>query len=237
MFHDPNELSELYGMSVIEVGDPSADHCVVIFHGFGADAFDLKPLGNVFGAKIPARWIFPNGLMEVPLGPGFVGRAWFPIDEAAHQRAAMLGQSVDYSHNYPPGMDQARASADVLVKGLRKDHKKLVIGGFSQGAMLSTDIALSNPGLVDGLMALSGTLLDEENWKKKAASLKGLPFFQSHGKKDLILPYDGAVGLEKLLVSAGLKGELLSFEGGHEIPHTVLVSIGIFLQKIFADQL
>ena len=53
---------------------------VVMFHGYGADAFDLASLADVIPAKKPLNYLFPQGPLEVPIGPGWTGRAWWPIN-------------------------------------------------------------------------------------------------------------------------------------------------------------
>src|SRR6185437_12531546 len=71
-----------YGkLDVVEV-ENGRELCVVLFHGFGADAHDLAPLSDV-SSQIKATWIFPNAGLQVPIAPGFMGRAWFHIDVAA----------------------------------------------------------------------------------------------------------------------------------------------------------
>ena len=63
------------------------------------------------------------------------------------------------------------------------------------------------------------------------------PFFQSHGKNDPILSYQGAKSLFELLKLCGHEGEFVSFDGAHEIPEKVLmkskdfinINLGFFL--------
>ncbi|MCB0351693.1 MAG: hypothetical protein KDD38_10955, partial [Bdellovibrionales bacterium] len=54
--------------------------CVVLFHGYGADASDLVPIYEVMGLSKDVTWVFPEAPMEVIIAPGFYGKAWFQID-------------------------------------------------------------------------------------------------------------------------------------------------------------
>ena len=62
--------------SNLENNSDSEPSTVIFFHGFGADAYDLKSLSEVLSTKNPSRWVFPQGILEVPIGPGWTGRAW-----------------------------------------------------------------------------------------------------------------------------------------------------------------
>ena len=52
---------------------------VILFHGYGADAYDLQTLSDVLRPKKPTDFLFPQGVLEVPIGPGWTGRAWWNI--------------------------------------------------------------------------------------------------------------------------------------------------------------
>src|SRR5690606_9874605 len=53
---------------------------VVCFHGYGADCNDLFSLGEMIRTQRTYNWLFPNGHLEVPIGPCWTGRAWWNID-------------------------------------------------------------------------------------------------------------------------------------------------------------
>lgn len=194
---------------------------VILLHGFGADASDLYPLADFLDPDEQYNFYFPEAPVEVPIGGGIMGRGWFPIS------VRDLETGIDFTRVRPPGMDASRDLVYDLVFNLNSD--KLVLGGFSQGAMVATEVAIENPGDVEGLVLLSGALLDQENWTKKAVSLKGKKFIQSHGVQDQVIPFKAAQGLYDMLKGAGLEGPLLAFNGGHEIPQPVLMKTKEFI--------
>ena len=108
----------------------------------------------------------------------------------------------------------------------------MILGGFSQGAVVATEMALQAKKNIAGLMILSGTLINEKAWSSLCTSKKGLPFFQSHGKSDPLLPYKRAERLESILEKGGLVGSLNGFSGGHEIPPATLEQMRSFLNSI-----
>jgi phospholipase/carboxylesterase len=194
---------------------------VILLHGFGADASDLFPLADVLDPDGGWNFYFPQAPLEVPIGPGWTGRAWFPIP------LRELEQGIDYSRARPPGIDDARQTVEDLIFDL--NSKSLILGGFSQGAMLAVETAVRNHQDVAGLILYSGALLDAENWAKRAVDLKGKPFIQSHGTADQVIPVSSGNKLFEMLKKAGLVGGLFAFQGGHEIPMPVLKKTVEFL--------
>ena len=76
---------------------------------------------------------------------------------------------------------------------------KVVLGGFSQGAMLACDTALREGPKLAGLVVLSGTLVAEAEWAALFPTLRGTPVFQSHGTFDPLLPFQAAAMLRDLI--------------------------------------
>ncbi|TGK49803.1 esterase [Leptospira bouyouniensis] len=232
MLDDENDLESLGPLKVLRVkGDPDAP-TVVLFHGYGASAFDLYPIHEVLVTDQKFNWVFPHGHLSIPLMPGYSGRAWFPIDMAALEEAIRKNDFRNFADKDPEGMDIARASAYLMLEALGVPWNQLILGGFSQGAMLATDITLRNEKTSKGLMILSGALVNESLWKELAPKKANLRFFQSHGEYDPILGYANAKKLEKLLRNSGLLGEFIAFSGGHEIPSPVVQGISRYLNSL-----
>lgn len=188
---------------------------VVLFHGFGADMADLAQLAQVVQTGRPCNWVFPNGHLEVDIGGGFTGRGWFPLRLAELQQKMASGEGVDFVNVAPPGMKRARENALAMLEALKRPLDRIVIGGFSQGAMLAIETTLALKENPAGVVILSGSLIDAENWKTKAPAHKGLRFFQSHGMYDQVLNIKPAQQLERLLTEAGWQGKLTPFHGAH----------------------
>jgi phospholipase/carboxylesterase len=194
---------------------------VILMHGFGADASDLESLKNYLPTEKKLNWLFPQGIMEVPIGPGWTGKAWWPIE--------MRVLDTDLSLLKPEGLLKARQELMQMIKALGVPWNKIFLGGFSQGAMLAADLYLNAPDTPAGLILLSGTLLNKEETKPLLAQRQGERFFQSHGELDTVLKIKGARQLESFLNQGGMKGGLISFPGGHEIPPQVLTKLTDYL--------
>ncbi|MBL8021453.1 MAG: esterase [Leptospirales bacterium] len=224
------ELTRIAELEAVRV-QGSGDTCIVLCHGFGANAFDLAPLSAHVKARPNTTWIFPQAPLEFAIGPGMSGRAWFPLVAEELARLVASGQKVTYSQVVPPGLASAREKLEGLIEALPFPRERISIGGFSQGAMMATDLFLRSTELFAGLIILSGTLICENDWKTLAAAKAGFQFFQSHGMYDPVLPFENAKRLEGLLREAGLSGEFVSFQGAHEIPEGVLKRMANYLMR------
>ena len=205
---------------------------LILFHGYGADAYDLRSLTEVLKSPRPTHYLFPQGVMEVPIGPGWTGRAWWNIDMAAIERAAAAGQTRDISEEKPEGLEKLRPRVMEMIAALKVPWNRIILGGFSQGAMLATDLFLRAPEAPKGLMILSGALLNKPEWKELAKNRAGSKFFMSHGNGDMVLGHRGAAQLETMLVNAGLKGSLMTFPGSHEIPMAAIQKANEYLKGL-----
>jgi len=224
------ERVELAGLTTRIVGPKDASLAVVLMHGFGAPGDDLVPLAGALG--VSARFVFPEAPLE--LG-GLYGdsRAWWLLDLAKLEAELRGGTPRDRRDEVPEGLPAARDHVSRLLDQVKTrlgvDEKRLVIGGFSQGAMLALDVALHRETPPAGIVMMSGTLLAESEWQPRMARLSGVPVFQSHGKHDMLLPYAIAETLRDKLRAAGAKLDWNAFVGGHEIPPGVLGALREFL--------
>jgi phospholipase/carboxylesterase len=207
---------------------------VVLLHGFGARGDDLASLHRVLDVPREVRFVFP----EAPLAPRELsahgGRAWWMIDTVALQQSAATGRFRDRSEQTPEGMAEAHAQVVALLDAVERElgarGDQIVLGGFSQGAMLSCDVALRTGRALAGLVLLSTTLLCRHEWQPRMAARQALPVFQSHGRSDPLLPIASATELRDLLRTAGCNVEWHEFNGGHELPMDVIQSLARFIR-------
>jgi phospholipase/carboxylesterase len=207
------------------VGPAEAATTCVLFHGFGAPGDDLVALAGEL--DVPVRFVFP----EAPLALGGLygdARAWWLLDLARLEDELRRGVPRDRRDEIPEGLPEARAHVMRLLDQLQARFSvaadQLVVGGFSQGAMLALDVALHRDAPPAGLVLMSGTLIAESAWQPRMASLAGVPVMLSHGRHDGLLPFSLAEVLRDRLIAAGARVDWQPFFGGHEIPATALAA-------------
>lgn len=212
----------------------NADHpdlpTVFILHGYGANGQDLVPVITYggFADKVQARWIFVQAPLVVPISPYDQGWAWFELNMEELFGWAQTQDLAALAGWQPPDIDTVTRRLSSLVGHEGAKSRKVVLGGFSQGAIVSLHAALS--GLkVEALVLLSCTWIHEAHWKDCLTKVKLPPVFQSHGRQDPILPFGAALKLNEELKKASIPVEFHPFGGGHEIPLHVLNSLQNFL--------
>lgn len=228
------ERSEIAGLTtriVDPAGPDAANLTVILLHGFGAPGDDLVDLARYL--ELPARFVFPEAPLELS---GMYGdaRAWWHLDLARLELELRSGSPHDRSAELPDGLPAARQQVSRLVDQLAArfatTDDRIVLGGFSQGAMLSLDVALHRDQRLAGIVLMSGTLIAESEWAPRMAKLAGVPVFQSHGRADALLPFSVAESLRDKMKTVGALVEWHPFVGGHEIPAGVLAELGTFLR-------
>jgi phospholipase/carboxylesterase len=217
---------------------------VVLLHGFGAPGTDLVPLWRQLDVPHGVRFAFPEGPLDLATvaGPGYFGaRAWWMIDIATLEAAMVSGAGrPDRSADVPEGLAAARekvvATLDALETELSVPAGQIVLGGFSQGAMLALDVALRTSRPLAGLVLMSGTLLAREEWVPAMVSRRGTPVLMSHGRSDPLLPFVTAERLRDLLSDAGLQVRWSAFNGGHTITEGVTEELARFIRDVLQIQ-
>jgi phospholipase/carboxylesterase len=196
------------GLRVHEVG--GGKRVLLLLHGWGARGDDLVPLAERI-AQPGLRIVLP----EAPRARKGGGRAWFDPRAGPATEAQVV---------------HARKMLIDLVEGLEEQgvpRRAIRVAGFSQGAIMSLDLALHAGGL-GGVGVLSGAPLPI--WKSYAG-LKGTPVLLAHGRSDGVLSFDGATRLRKALGKAGARVTWLPFDGGHRIPPGVVDALRSFARK------
>ncbi len=234
------------GLAAYVVQQPAQEPprlAVVLNHGYGAMGTDLVGLARPLLVADPALaekavLIFPAAPLDLAEHglPG--GRAWWHIDLDRLINRPTPELLLQFRRSCPVGLAECRELLLGLIDeagrqyGLAPDQ--FLLGGFSQGAMLATDVALRLPVAPAGLAILSGALINEQEWRPLALQRGPLTVLQSHGRYDSILPFPMAVALQELLQEARASVDFQPFAGDHEIPPPVLSRLAGMLGRLIA---
>ena len=197
---------------------------LVLLHGYGSSAEDWLQFENVLDVPNRGRMIFIQGLLRNPLSGS---RGWWRLDIEGH---IPPGQRwPDFSTANPGGIKMASR----LVRDyLRTVDGPIVLGGFSQGAMLSGEIAFQTDQQLVGLVMIGGTTVNEQAWVERFPGRRRLPVFIAHGRWDGVLPFAVAERFARKLEAAGLDVTWVPFDGGHDIPAAVIAGLNHWLQRL-----
>jgi phospholipase/carboxylesterase len=160
--------TELVSRRRESVGEPAG--ALVLLHGRGADEHDLFPLLDIFDPERRLLGITPGGPLRLPPG----GRHWYSLGGIP---------TPD-----PETFDATALLLAAFLDALPVPIDRVVLGGFSQGAVMSYAISLG-PGRPRpaGLIAMSGFLPRVDGWPLAPERLAGVPVAVAHGSLDPVI--------------------------------------------------
>jgi phospholipase/carboxylesterase len=177
-------------------GEPAGT--LVLLHGRGADEHDLYPLLDAVDPERRLRGLTPRGPLALPPG----GRHWYQLGGIPTPEPGTFWPSF--------------TTLAELLDGLQEP---LVLGGFSQGAVMSYALAFgrgvaSRPA---ALLPLSGFMPEIEGLDLDLNGLDGYPVAIAHGSLDPIIDVTWSRAACDALTAAGAD---VSY---HEapLPHTI----------------
>ncbi|MCY2976365.1 MAG: lysophospholipase [Planctomycetota bacterium] len=211
-----------------ESDDSENGEWLLLCHGFGASAEDLfglaEPLVSLFEQQSrKPLMVFPEAPIDMSDFGMEGGRAWWPLNMAKLLAMAQSNNFDSIRNEEPPGLDYARTSLldaiDAMTERFGLSTRNLILGGFSQGAMLAADIAirgLKTPP--QRLVLFSGAMICQTAWTANADALAETVVFQSHGLQDPVLPIQTGKWLGEFMAQHAKNATFHTFRGGHGIP-------------------
>ena len=180
-------------------GEPAG--ALVLLHGRGADERDLFPLLDALDPERRLLGIAPRGPLSLPPR----GAHWY----------ALGGIPTPDPATFRPTFEAASGWLDALLVPL----ERTVLGGFSQGAVMSWALGLGRgvgkrPA---GIVALSGFLPVVEGLELDLSRLDGFPIAIGHGTHDEIISVRFGREAKELVEPAG--ADVLYRE--YPLPHTI----------------
>ena len=179
---------------------------LLLLHGYGSNEQDLFSFAN----ELPDHYFVVSA--RAPFDLQYGSYAWYAIN-------------FDADENKFSDINQAKSSRDLVANFIDEllakypiKTEKVTLIGFSQGAILSYAIALSNPEKVQSIAAMSGYLNPEmltDNYLKN--NLSNLKCFVSHGSVDQVVPVDWGRKAKPFLENLGVSCEYKEYPIGHGI--------------------
>ena len=194
--------SKLYHTYRLSKNKSCKEPLIILLHGYGSNENDLFSFKDFFNENYN---IFS---LRAPLTIYDGMYAWYDI----------------YFENNVKSFDQAKAiissksiarEIKIICEEYNCDEKRVTVIGFSQGAILGYSLALSNPGLIKNLVALSGYVEEkiiEFNTKKIQTSI-----YISHGQNDDTIPFLESKKTLEILDKKGVFYEFNSFNQSHGV--------------------
>jgi phospholipase/carboxylesterase len=197
---------------------------LIVLHGYGSNEHDLFGLAPY----LDARFQIVSPRAPHMLMPG--GYAWFELgwtatdivinaEQAERSRALLIGFVGEALAAY--GGDPAR----------------VYLLGFSQGAIMSASVALTEPELVAGAVLMSGRVPGEiRPLIAPAERLAGKPFLVVHGIYDEVLPIQNGRASRAILSDLPVSLTYNEYPMAHEINAQCLDHVTAWLTARLDEQ-
>lgn len=206
-----------------EPDDPKPAGALILNHGRGADENDLydlldelDPQRRLLGVTTGGPWF------GIPPG----GRHWYVVERVGYPQAETFARSYE-------------ALADRLDTVLSErgiDWSRTVLGGFSQGTVMSYALALGTGRPVPaGLVAMSGFIPQVDGWEPELASRPGLRTYIHHGARDPVISVDFARSARETLRDGGIEPIYRETTAGHWLPPEILEELRGFVAEATAS--
>jgi phospholipase/carboxylesterase len=198
-------------------GDPQG--ALVLFHGRGTDEHDLFPLLDALDPERRLLGATPRGPLTLPPGGAhwyIVRRVGFPDQETFHATYPFLAGWVD-----------------ALLEAHGLTHERAVLGGFSQGAVMSYALSLGKgrprPAAI---LALSGFIPTVGGFDLDSEAAAGLPVAIGHGSHDPIIPVEFGREARERLEAAGAEVTYRESPMPHSVDPAFLDELRPWLQRV-----
>jgi phospholipase/carboxylesterase len=198
---------------------------IIFLHGFGSNEEDLFELKS----ELMPDYIYLSVRAPMQIYNG--SYQWFSLQMPA---GGLIQVAKELSENGKLLEDYIKAAA----KKYDTSADKIFLVGFSQGAIMSYELALTKPQSVRGIVALSGMILPTlESQITPGTDLKNLAVFIGHGSLDNRIPITAANTAKEILSKTSIKPEVHTYEGlGHSINQKEIRDINEWIQKTLSSK-
>ena len=218
-----NQLPTLDGPRLQPATGGPPEQLAILLHGVGADGNDLIGLAPFFQRTLPGALIVsPHAPFAFDMAP--TGFQWFSLQDFAPETRLAGARAA------APILD-AFIDAQLAEHGLAED--KLVLIGFSQGAIMSLHVGPRRARPLAGILGFSGMLAGPHLLAGEIVTRP--PVLLTHGDADPILPVHSLPEAVAGLKAAGIAVQSHLRPGlGHGIDDECVRLGQDFLARIFA---
>ncbi len=192
---------------------------VVLLHGFGASMRDLVGLAPSIDQS-GYLYLFPNAPIRMHIGLGVTGYAWTPPGQSGGEGAAIRAEELLAAF-----FEEAMERHGIAEGGM-------VMGGFSQGGMMTYRFGLRRPDMFAGLVILSGRVPSPEILADNLPEHRDQPIFVAHGTQDSMIGVGDARESRDFLISEGYSPQYREYHMAHEINQDVMSDLAPWLHNV-----
>ncbi len=194
--------------------------CLLLLHGFGANEQDLVGLAPYLDPR------FSIISARAPLSLGWGSFAWYMIQPLANG-----GFHYDREEALN-SMYLIDKFIDEIIEAYNLDPQRIFLAGFSQGAIQSCALMMTNPEKLAGIVAMSGRWPEPvDEIQVSNERLDGKPILAVHGVQDEVIQIRFARELKQKFEALPVDFTYQEFPMGHNISPESLQVVQKWLTK------
>jgi phospholipase/carboxylesterase len=190
---------------------------LVLAHGYGSNEADLFGLIDY----LDPRFIVVS--LRAPLTVQTGAYAWYHVhwtpDGRARGDESLAGESLD----------KYRDAVSVAIAAYDANPARVFLAGFSQGAMMSQALALTQPALVAGAVLMSGRTLQMLREAQLSVDQTYPPMFVTHGVADAVVPVSEGHATRDFLNALNATCEYREYPMAHTISEQSIADVDAWL--------
>ena len=195
-------------------------NAVILCHGYGGDGKDISILAGYWRSYLPDTiFICPDAPEKCDASPS--GFQWFDLMDQTPEQ--ILSKSLVAEIKLNKLIDEVKEKNNLLAN-------QIVIGGFSQGCMISLQTGIKRKDKINSIIGYSGKIIDTEHLGKNIVSKPNIILM--HGDIDQVVPIEGLLEAKNFFSNNNYEIETQIFKNcEHRIP-TEGSSLGLqFIKK------
>jgi len=202
-----------------ESTDPSP--ALILLHGRGADEEDLLGLAPALDPHL----LLLSVRAPFPFMTGS-GHTWYDIQQIGTPHPKMFAESYERLCRF---LDDALAGYPI-------DPRRVLLFGFSMGAVMSFALGLTHPEKIRGVVAHSGYVPEGTGLRLRWRELERTAFFVAHGTEDPILSVEYARRARALFASSNAPASFKEYGIGHTISEESLADATGWMQPLLRPE-
>ena len=195
-------------------------NAVILCHGYGGDGKDISILAGYWRSYLPDTiFICPDAPEKCDASPS--GFQWFDLMDQTPEQ--ILSKSLVAETKLNKLIDEVKEKNSLSAD-------QIVIGGFSQGCMISLQTGIKRKDKINSIIGYSGKIIDTEHLGKNIVSRPNIILM--HGDVDQVVTIEGLLEAKNFFSKNNYEIETQIFKNcEHRIP-TEGSSLGLqFIKK------
>jgi phospholipase/carboxylesterase len=195
---------------------------LVLLHGRGTSEHDLLPLLDVLDPERRLVAVVPRAPLTLPPG----GHHWY----------VSVGIPNPHPQTFHGAMTLVSGWLDALLTEYELVYDHLVLGGFSQGAVMTYALGLgAGRPRPRGLICLSGFMPEAPDFELDLSGLDGYPVALGHGTYDPVIGVEWGRQARERLTDAGADVTWRESPMAHSVDPDYLHELAGWLTRVLPD--